>query len=131
MGNACVHELRPRDLKPVAPVEPGGIGLCVQPHAPVAALTRLFDQSQQQQRAHALATPLAQYRHASDMAIGQQPPRADRCAIGGNRERVVALCILIVQFQFQRHALLAHEHQLAYPARLGARRVPIGQADGK
>ncbi len=131
MGNACVHELRARDLKTIAPIEPGRIALCVQAHVRVPALTRLLDQDLQQQRTHALAAPLAQHRHAPDMAIGQQPPRSDRGAIGGKGERMVAPRVVFVQFQFQRHALLAHEHLLAYAARLGAGLVPIAQADGE
>ena len=46
-------------------------------------------------------------------------------------KRVVAMRVLFVPFQFQRHTLLAHEYQFAYAACLEAGFVPVAEADGK
>lgn len=44
---------------------------------------------------------------------------------------MIAAHILFVVFQFQRNALLAHEHPLAYAARIATRFAPVTQADGE
>ena len=97
----------------------------------MAAAARLFHQRLQQQRACVLAAPGFEHRHAPDMAVGQQAGGADRLTVGGMRERVLAMRILVVVLQLQRHALLVHEHRFAYAARLDARLVPVADADGK
>ena len=131
MWNSGLYELGAGDLESETAVKPGSIGLCVQAHAYMAAMTGPRDQCLQQQRARAFASPFLQYRHPSDVAVGQQASRPYRRAVGGVRERVVAQRILLVPFQFQWHALLAHEHQLAYMAGLGAGLIPVAKAYGE
>ena len=63
------------------------------------------------------------------MSIGQQAPGSYCRAVGGMGERMGAMRILLVQLQLRRHALLAHEHELAYATRLEAGFVPIADAD--
>ena len=92
---------------------------------------RLLDQGQQQHGPDAFASPFLQYRHASDVAVGQQAPRPDRRISGVIRERMLAARVLLVPLQLQRHALLAHEHEFADAARLRPGFVPVAQADGK
>ena len=99
--------------------------------AATTAVAGLLHQGLQHERAHALAAPLLQHRHAPDVAIGQQAPRRHRGAIGGIGKRMVATRVLIIHFKRPRHALFAHEHQLAYAARFGAGLVPVAQADGE
>ena len=131
MGYACLHEFRPGDLEAGTPVEPGRINLGVQAHARMTLYACLLHQGLQQQGAHAFAAPFLQYRHAPDVAVGQQATSPDRDAIGGIGERMVAARVLVVPFQFERYTLLAHEHELAYAAGFGPRLVPIAEADGK
>ena len=131
MRNAGLDELGARNLEAETPVEPGSIGLCVQARARMAAVAGLLHQGLQHERTRALAAPLLQHRHAPDVAIGQQATRRHRGAIGGIGKRMVATRVLIIRFKRPRHALFAHEHQLAYAARFGAGLVPVAQADGE
>ena len=82
-GAGCRLPRRPRRIaaKPCASVEGGGVHLRRQHHLAIAALLRLFHQLPQDRAADALAAKFLQHRHAADVAVGQQPPGADRLAL--------------------------------------------------
>jgi len=131
MRYAGLHEFRSGDFETKTPVEAGGVGLGIQAHLRVAPLACLLNQCLQQQGTNALGAPRLQYGHAADVAVRQQPPGAHCRAICGNSKRVVALRIMLVPFQLQRHTLFVHEHLLANATGLGARFIPVADAYGK
>ncbi len=87
----------------------------------------LLQQPFQQCAADALAAPVGQHRHASDVPIGQQAPGADGRAVAISCDHVPASRIMLVELDLARHLLLRDEHRFAYLAR---RRFKLGPVAG-
>lgn len=114
VGNAGVVELLARDDETVRRVERDRVRLRVEPRDLVSSCPGQRDEVLEQRAADALSAPLAEHRHPADVAVGQEAPAADRPSAGVDGERVLALGIDTVPFEFGRHVLLDAEHRDAY-----------------
>jgi len=77
----------------------------------------------------ALAAPILDHRHAADLAVGQQPPGADRLAGVIEGDRMDALGVQVVQFDPGGHVLLADENAEADRSRDRLRLLPAHDLD--
>ena len=127
--NAGFEEFWSHGLEAEMPVETRCMDLCVQACPRMSLLARLFHQGLQQQRSHAAGAVGLQNGHAADVTVGQQASGSYKPALASMGKRVNAMRVVLVHFQFRRHALLAYEYLLAYAARLKTGLFPIADAD--
>jgi len=86
------------------------------------------DELARERAADAASAPMPQYRHASDVSVGQEACRPDGTQLRIEGDRMHRACVPIVPFQLARHALLVYEYQLAYRPRERHGFIPIEQA---
>ena len=102
----------------VARIEGLGTDLGIQADRRPAHFPGLGHQSREQGIAYAFAAPVAQHRHATDLAFRGQPAGADglACLVAGND--MAAQWVQRVPFLLQRDLLLLHEHGLTHGTQL-------------
>ena len=84
----------------------------------MTAGARDTDQLRKHRSADPAATPIAKYRHAPNVTIGQQTPRGNRYTLGIPSQYVLAVTVQPIPFERLGYALLLHENLEANGAQL-------------
>ena len=110
VGNTRFQELLALGLEPMAHVEAQCLRLRMQHNALETRFLRYRQQRSKQRATHSTLAPFAQNRHAADVPIGEQAPRADCPSVRSFGDHMLADRVELVAFQLERHTLLPHEH---------------------
>jgi len=130
VGDVRFHEFRTRWDETVPRVKRQRMRLRVQSNRRVTIRPRLPQESLQDRAAHALPAPFAQYRHASDATIRQEPPGADLHPFRSPREHMMAALVIFIPLQFLGNILFFYEYTAPDRVQLFAIRDPVRWTDG-
>jgi len=98
------------DDEAIGKVEGQSLNLGIEHDGVIAATARKRDQSLQQGPPDTASALGGKYRHAPDMAIGQETGSTHDLALAA-RNRVQAGRIPLIDFNIGRHALFDHKHR--------------------
>ncbi len=121
--------IRRRNREPMARIEGHRVRLRVEHHARVAKRARKFHQRHEQRRPDTAVPPGGRDRQASDVAVGQQPPAADRAPSRVDGQRMTRDSVDVVPFEVFGNALFDDEDRPPHLAHCAARSRPVDEAD--
>jgi hypothetical protein len=112
--NAGIHEFPALGDESRALIKTQRVGLRIEPQYRVAAPASAGHQEIKYGPAHAAAAPVADHRHASDMAIGQQASGTNGLPLPVARKHVQRYFVRLIPFQRFGHPLFFDEYRAAY-----------------
>jgi hypothetical protein len=129
MRNPGFEELFAFGYETLSRVKRQRISLRIQVDDPVAVATRQSDQAFQYRATDPFASPGFKHRHATDVAIGQQPSCANRATGQIPRNNMSTAGIDTVPFELFRYLLFDYEDAMANGGQFQAALFPGNFAD--